>query len=55
MVQYLLAAHTGQLCVMRDSSLVWAASLPHPPADITVAHFQCVMPHCAIGSSVIDL
>ena len=38
-LQYLLASHSGQLCVIRDSTLGWSATLDHPPADITVASF----------------
>ena len=39
-LQYLLTSHTNQLMVFQDSSLVWAARLDHPPADITVANFK---------------
>lgn len=39
-LQYLLATDSGQLQVFLDSSLVWAATLPNSPTDITVATFQ---------------
>lgn len=45
-LQYLLATDSGQLQVFLDSSLVWAATLPSSPTDITVATFQSVMIHC---------
>ena len=41
-LQYLLATDSGQLQVFQDSSLKWAAALPHPPTDISVATFQSV-------------
>jgi Bardet-Biedl syndrome 9 protein len=39
-IQYLLATDSGQLQVFQDSALKWAAALPHPPTDISVATFQ---------------
>ena len=39
-LQYLLATDSGQLQVFQDSALKWAAALPHPPTDISVATFQ---------------
>ena len=42
-LQYLLATDSGQLQVFQDSSLMWAASLPNTPTDISVATFQSVM------------
>lgn len=44
-LQYLLATDSGQLQVFQDSSLKWAASLPHPPTDLSVANFQSVFVH----------
>ena len=41
-LQYLLATDSGQLQVFQDSTLMWAATLPHPPTDISVATFQSV-------------
>ena len=41
-VQYLLATDSGQLLVFQDSALKWAAALPHPPTDVSVATFQSV-------------
>ena len=53
-LQYLLVSNSGQLQVFQDSSLMWAATLPHPPADITVATFQSVAPQQTLCSKSND-
>ena len=39
-VRSMLATDSGQLLVMQDDALIWTASLPHIPVQITTADFQ---------------
>lgn len=39
-VQFILATHTNQLLIFKDTHLMWAAHMEHSPAALCVAHLQ---------------
>ncbi len=61
MVQYLLGTHTGQLLVLRDTTLVWAASLEYTPVQLATGAFRyyscgpaCTVCVCVCKFMVLD-
>lgn len=39
-LQFLVATHTNQLLVFRDTHLMWAAHVEYSPTALCVAHLQ---------------
>ncbi len=39
-VQYMVATHTGQLLVFKDTTLQWAATLEHTPVQLLTGSFR---------------